>query len=372
MARHGLRRAPARRAGAGHGACHLCTHGLLARARGRAGARLRRGRLDEQASPARRPVARLRVALRARARLSQGPAFAAGATRRVASAKAAGSQGYRVFVDSAPVLEKALARDAGLGWIGKHTNLLDRHAGSWFFLGEIFTDLPLPVDAPVTSHCGSCTACIDICPTRAIVAPVRARCAPLHLVSHDRAPRRDSGGIPHGDRQSHLRLRRLPARLSVEPLRAAHRRAGFPAAPRARRRPASSSCSRGPRSKFLERTAGSAIRRSVTSAGCATSRSRSAMRRRLPQVLASLARASRRSSSPLVREHVAWALGRHGRRRQDRDVGLLERRPTADRAHGTARCRSGARGRDAPPSAPRRPDCGRAGRSSVPWRRISK
>jgi epoxyqueuosine reductase len=86
-------------------------------------------------------------------------------------AKAAGSQGYRAFTDSAPVLEKALARDAGLGWIGKHTNLLDRHAGSWFFLGEIFTDLPLPVDAPVTSHCGSCTACIDICPTRAIVAP---------------------------------------------------------------------------------------------------------------------------------------------------------------------------------------------------------
>jgi epoxyqueuosine reductase len=69
------------------------------------------------------------------------------------------------------VLEKALARDAGLGWIGKHTNLLDRDAGSWFFLGEVFTDLPLPVDAPVSAHCGSCTACIDVCPTRAIVGP---------------------------------------------------------------------------------------------------------------------------------------------------------------------------------------------------------
>jgi epoxyqueuosine reductase len=88
-------------------------------------------------------------------------------------AAAAGTAGYRAFTDSAPVLEKALARDAGLGWIGKHTNLLDRHDGSWFFLGEIFTDLPLPVDAPVTAHCGSCTACIDVCPTRAIVAPYR-------------------------------------------------------------------------------------------------------------------------------------------------------------------------------------------------------
>jgi len=86
-------------------------------------------------------------------------------------ARAVGGTGYRAFTDSAPVLEKALAREAGLGWIGKHTNLLDRHDGSWFFLGEIFTDLPLSVDAPVTPHCGSCTACIEVCPTRAIVAP---------------------------------------------------------------------------------------------------------------------------------------------------------------------------------------------------------
>ena len=86
-------------------------------------------------------------------------------------AAAVGAAGYRAFTDSAPVLEKALARDAGLGWVGKHTNLLDRQDGSWFFLGEVFTDLPLPVDAPVTAHCGSCTACIDVCPTRAIVAP---------------------------------------------------------------------------------------------------------------------------------------------------------------------------------------------------------
>lgn len=81
------------------------------------------------------------------------------------------SLAQRAFVDSAPILEKAFAREAGLGWIGKHTNLINRQAGSWFFLGEILTDLPLPVDTPATSHCGTCHACIDICPTRAIVGP---------------------------------------------------------------------------------------------------------------------------------------------------------------------------------------------------------
>ncbi|MDJ0739503.1 MAG: tRNA epoxyqueuosine(34) reductase QueG [Gammaproteobacteria bacterium] len=84
---------------------------------------------------------------------------------------AVGPFGYRAFVDSAPVMEKALAARAGLGWIGKHSNLLDRDAGSWFFLGELYTDLPLPVDAPVSDHCGDCQACIDCCPTQAIVAP---------------------------------------------------------------------------------------------------------------------------------------------------------------------------------------------------------
>ncbi len=81
--------------------------------------------------------------------------------------------GYRVFVDSAPVLEKALARKAGIGWIGKHTNIIHDKAGSWFFLGELYTDLPLPVDASAeqTSHCGSCTACLDVCPTQAITGP---------------------------------------------------------------------------------------------------------------------------------------------------------------------------------------------------------
>ena len=84
-----------------------------------------------------------------------------------------GPFGYRVCVDSAPVLEKALARNAGLGWIGKHTNLIAREAGSWFFLGEILTDLPLPTDPPASAHCGTCTACIGACPTAAILAPYR-------------------------------------------------------------------------------------------------------------------------------------------------------------------------------------------------------
>jgi epoxyqueuosine reductase len=82
-----------------------------------------------------------------------------------------GPFGYRAFADSAPVLEKALARNAGLGWIGKHTLLLDRDAGSWFFLGELYTDLPLPVDAPSTEHCGTCRRCIEVCPTQAITGP---------------------------------------------------------------------------------------------------------------------------------------------------------------------------------------------------------
>lgn len=78
---------------------------------------------------------------------------------------------YRAFTDSAPVLEKALAEKAGLGWIGKHSNLLNSEIGSYFFLGEIYTNVPLPIDTPATNHCGSCNACIDVCPTQAIVAP---------------------------------------------------------------------------------------------------------------------------------------------------------------------------------------------------------
>jgi epoxyqueuosine reductase len=84
-----------------------------------------------------------------------------------------GDFGYRVFTDSAPVMEVALAEKSGIGWRGKHTLLLNREGGSMFFLGELFTDLPLPVDAPVDGHCGQCSACIDVCPTRAILGPYK-------------------------------------------------------------------------------------------------------------------------------------------------------------------------------------------------------
>jgi epoxyqueuosine reductase len=105
---------------------------------------------------------------------------------------AVGEFNYRVFTDSAPVMEVALATKAGLGWRGKHTLLLNREAGSWFFLGEIYTDLPLPVDDPVSAHCGVCQACIDICPTQAIVAPYELdarRCISYLTIEH-------SGAIP--------------------------------------------------------------------------------------------------------------------------------------------------------------------------------
>jgi epoxyqueuosine reductase len=84
-----------------------------------------------------------------------------------------GCAGQRVFVDSAPVMETQLAANAGLGWRGKHSLLLDRMTGSWFFLGAIYTDLPLPPDPPVSNHCGTCRACINVCPTGAIIAPYR-------------------------------------------------------------------------------------------------------------------------------------------------------------------------------------------------------
>jgi len=121
-----------------------------------------------------------------------------------------GEFGYRAFVDSAPVLEKALAEKSGLGWIGKHSNLINQKAGSWFFLGEIYTDLPLPVSLEATQettqdHCGSCTACIDICPTQAIIAPYKVdarRCISyLTIELHGSIPiefRKDMGNRIYG------------------------------------------------------------------------------------------------------------------------------------------------------------------------------
>ena len=101
--------------------------------------------------------------------------------------KKVGSLGYRVFVDSGPVMEVELAQKSGLGWRGKHTLLLNREAGSMFFLGEILVDVPFPVDEPITSHCGECAACINICPTGAITAPYQLdarRCISYLTIEH--------------------------------------------------------------------------------------------------------------------------------------------------------------------------------------------
>ncbi len=130
-----------------------------------------------------------------------------GKLKHLAQAIAALGEGVKVFVDTAPVMEKPLAMQAGLGWQGKHTNLVSRAHGSWLFLGEVFTTLEIAPDAPHADRCGSCRACQDACPTQAFPAALQARCAALHFLSDDRICRADSGGIPRGDGQSDLWLR---------------------------------------------------------------------------------------------------------------------------------------------------------------------
>lgn len=225
-------------------------------------------------------------------------------------AEVVGPFGHRVFVDSAPVLERALARNAGLGWIGKHTCLIDKDGGSWFFLGEIYLDLPLPVDAPASAHCGSCMRCIDVCPTQAITAPYRLdarRCISYLTIEHD-------GPIPLELREPiGNRIFGCDDCQLVCPWNKFAKRTDEPDF-RARNNLDEASLAElfaWTEAEFLQRTEGSAIRRSghrrwlrniAVALGNAPT---------TPEVVAALA--SRRDcEDALVREHVEWALARHG------------------------------------------------------------
>lgn len=225
-------------------------------------------------------------------------------------AELAGPFGYRVFTDSAPVLEKALARNAGLGWIGKHTNLINKDAGSWFFLGEIYTDLPLPPDSVTDNHCGTCTACLDCCPTNAIVAPYEVdarRCISyLTIELHDAIPvelRELIGNRIYGCDDCQLFC---PWNKFAEPTG----EGDF--APRHGLDDSSlAELFAWSEAEWEARTAGSAIRRigyerwlrniAVALGNADTS----------DEIIAALT-ARAEHDSALVREHVSWALGRHG------------------------------------------------------------
>ncbi|MCX7962387.1 MAG: tRNA epoxyqueuosine(34) reductase QueG [Burkholderiales bacterium] len=217
---------------------------------------------------------------------------------------------HRVLCDSAPAMEVPLAAKAGLGWQGKHTLLLSREAGSWFFLGEIYTDLPLPADEPTPAHCGSCTRCIDVCPTQAIRGPYRLdarRCISYLTIEHRSAIPRSLrpliGNRIYGCDDCQLvcpwnRYARVTAEPDFLP------RNGLDRAMLVELFAWSEE-------EFERRLRGSAIRRigyerwlrnlAVALGNAPTS----------PEVVAAL-RAREDFPSALVREHVRWALERHG------------------------------------------------------------
>jgi epoxyqueuosine reductase len=222
-----------------------------------------------------------------------------------------GPFGHRVFVDSAPVLERALARNAGLGWIGKHTCLIDKDGGSWFFLGEIYVDLPLPVDAPASEHCGTCRRCIDICPTQAITAPYRLdarRCISYLTIEHegaiDEALRPLIGNRIFGcdDCQLVCPWNKF-AKTTDEPDFRARNNLD---------RATLAELFAWSEEEFLQRTEGSAIRRSGYERWLRNIAIALGNAPTTPEVLDALE--SRRDiDNMVVREHVSWALARHQR-----------------------------------------------------------
>jgi epoxyqueuosine reductase len=221
-----------------------------------------------------------------------------------------GPFGFRVCVDTAPVLEKALGRDAGLGWIGKHTNLIARDAGSWFFLGEILTDLPLPLDEPSSAHCGTCSACLPACPTAAIVAPYRLdarRCISyLTIESHGSIPpelRPLVGNRIYGCDDCQL----------VCPWNKFARAAAHPDFAVRHRLDAQelTTLFSWTAAQFEERMRGSAIYRIGFERWSRNIAVALGNAPRSEAVLAALA-LRRDDPSALVREHVHWALARHG------------------------------------------------------------
>ena len=223
-------------------------------------------------------------------------------------AEAVGEFGYRVFTDSAPVAEVELAQKSGLGWRGKHTLTISREAGSWFFLGEIYTDLPLPVDTHAENHCGTCTACLAACPTGAIVAPyeVDARRCISYLTIELK------GSIPVELRP--LMGNRIYGCDDCQLCCPWNRFAQLSAEPDFRTRHGLDHSSLielfgWDEALFEEKTAGSAIRRIgyerwlrniAVALGNASA---------LPENIAAL-QAHADHSSELVREHVAWAIRR--------------------------------------------------------------
>ena len=224
-------------------------------------------------------------------------------------ARRIGTFGYRVCVDSAPVLEKALARNAGLGWIGKHTNLLARDAGSWFFLGEILTDLPLPLDAPASGHCGTCAACIPACPTQAIVAPYRldARRCISYLTIENKGPIPEAFREAMGNRIYGCDDCQLVCPWNKFARRAAHPdfkvRHGLDA-------PKLVDLFAWTEAEFDERMQGSAIYRIGYERWMRNIAVALGNAPRSDAVIAAL-RLRQDHASALIREHVEWALGRH-------------------------------------------------------------